>query len=150
MNIDNTHLCQHVIAPTLHYLEMYSPAALHMLLGVAKQESAGNPFCVDHQGLGLYQISSAQHRSVWDNYLAFQPDLASRVRGLASQHQFLKDPDSELITNLRYSTAIALMIFLQSEADAKKLQTEPLNPYWHKLYHEEIAVEEEAVLAKAV
>ncbi|WP_339672319.1 hypothetical protein [Dasania marina] len=148
MNIDNTHLCQYVIEPTLHYLEMYSPAASHMLLGVANQESAGNPFCEGHQGLGLFQISSSQHRSVWDNYLAFQPDLASRVRGLASQHQFLKDPDSELITNLRYSTAIAWMIFLQSEADEKKSQHEPLNPYWHQLYHEQDGFD--GGLAKAV
>ena len=148
MNIDTSHLRQHVIEPTLHYLNMHSPAAIHMLEGVASHESQCNPFSESHQGLGIYQISSEQHRSVWDSYLAFQPDLASLVRGLASQHQFLKAPDSELITNLRYSTAIAWMLFLQSEDCEKKPNSKPLSPYWHKLYDEETQAEQ--TLAEAV
>ena len=137
MNIDTAHLRQHVIEPTLQYLDMHSSSATHVLEGAASHESDCDPFSQQHQGLGIYQISSEQHRNVWDQFLAFQPDLASKVRGLASQHQFLKDPDSELITNLRYSTAIAWMLFLQSEAAEKKSSQQPIRPYWHKLYEEE-------------
>jgi hypothetical protein len=64
--------------------------------------------------LGIYQISTQQHRKIWDEYLAFRPDLASAVRGLASQHQFLTSPDDELVTNLAYSTAIAWVIYLST------------------------------------
>jgi len=39
------------------------------------------------------------------------PELASKVRGLASQHQFLKSPHSELITNLSYASGVAWMIY---------------------------------------
>ena len=133
MNISTAHLRQYVIDPTLEYLGMYSPSASHILEGVAQHESTSNPFNDNQQGLGLYHISSHQHRVIWDEYLAFQPDLASQVRGLASQHLFLNDPDSELITNLRYSTAIAWMIFLHSESQETP-STELINPYWHNLY----------------
>lgn len=138
MNIDTAHLRQYVIEPTLQYLNMHSLAAIHVLEGVASYESQCNPFSSSGEGLGMYQISSVQHRSVWDTYLTFNPELASLVRGLASQRQFLTDPDSELITNLRYSTAIAWMLFLQSEASGKTPESKLLNPYWYKLYVDEL------------
>ena len=115
MAINANDLLQHVIKPTLHYLATHSPAAEKLLLGTAAQESDLDPFCHHNQGIGIYQITPEQHRQAWDSYLAFRPDLASKVRGLASQHQFLQDPDQELKTNLAYSTAIAWIIYLQSE-----------------------------------
>ena len=54
--------------------------------------------------------TAAQHRDIWDRYLAFRPEIASRVRGLASQRAFLSNPDHELRTNLSYSTAIAWLL----------------------------------------
>jgi hypothetical protein len=93
---------------------MYSLPAEKQLLASASQESGLDPFAQCKQGgIGIYQITSEQHRSVWDTFLAFDPDLASKVRGLASQHPFLKNPDDELRTNLAYSTAIAWMLHLQ-------------------------------------
>ncbi|WP_101757578.1 hypothetical protein [Oceanicoccus sp. KOV_DT_Chl] len=115
MTINAVDLTEHVIKPTLEYLGMHTPAAERLLLGTAAQESGFDPFCQHNQGIGIYQISSVQHWQIWDEYLAFQPDLASKVRGLASQHQFLQDPDQELKTNLSYSTAIAWIIYLRSE-----------------------------------
>lgn len=114
--MNTVELRQYVIEPTLKSLNMYSAAAVRLLMGTAAQESQCDPFCRRREkGLGIYQISSEQHRAIWDQYLAFRPDLASAVRGLASQHQFLKDPDQELVTNLAYSTAIAWIIYLRSE-----------------------------------
>ncbi len=123
MNITASDLKQYVIQPTLEYLGMYSSAAEKLLLGTAAQESGFDPFCQTDpdsrkncpDGLGIYQISSEEHRRIWDNYLAFRPDLASLVRGLASQHLFLQAPDQELRNNLAYSTAIAWIIYLESE-----------------------------------
>lgn len=42
----------------------------------------------DRQGHGLYRISELRQRQLWDQHLARDPDLASLVRGLASQHAF--------------------------------------------------------------
>lgn len=63
---------------------------------------------------GMYQIDSDTHKSVWDNYIAADPQLASRIRGMASQHEFLNNPDRELASNLVYSSAIAGLIYLQN------------------------------------
>ena len=115
MTIDAALFSEQVIKPTLEYLQMYSRAAEKLLLGTAAQESNLDPFYQHNQGIGLFQISADQHRHIWDTYLAFLPDLASMVRGLASQRLFLINPDQELKTNLAYSTAIAWVIYLQSE-----------------------------------
>ena len=64
----------------------------------------------DRQGHGLYRISELRHQQLWDQHLARDPDLASLVRGLASQHAFLAAPHLELTVNLRYATAIAWLL----------------------------------------
>ncbi|MCP3907268.1 MAG: hypothetical protein GY712_04555 [Oceanicoccus sp.] len=139
MTINAVDLTEHVIKPTLDYLGVRSLAAEKLLLGTAAQESDFDPFyqhCESQsQGIGIYQITSAQHRIVWDKYLAFHPNLASKVRGLASQHQFLKDPDQELKTNLAYSTAIAWVIYLQSEHQLPEANdSEGLGHFWEQYF----------------
>jgi hypothetical protein len=73
--------------------------------------------------LGLFHITTAQHRDIWDRYLAFKPEIASRVRGLASQRAFLSDPDSELQTNLSYCTAIAWLLYQRSNGQIEESTT---------------------------
>ena len=108
-----------VICPTLKHLGSHSLAAENLLLGTAAQESGlGFHLLQDsggHKGLGIYQINEELHKNIWDNYLAFDPDLASTVRGIASQHDFLKHPHAELATNLTYSTAIAWLIYRRAK-----------------------------------
>jgi len=114
MSLTAQELERHVIRPTLEYLGIDSEPAVKLLLGTAALESQFSLSCSSHSmpgGLGLFQITPQAHREVWDKYLAFNPELASKVRGLASQHHFLKCPDTELSTNLSYCTAIAWMIY---------------------------------------
>lgn len=102
-----------VIVPTLIELGVNSAAACNLLLGTAIQESGlGFSIPICHRGHGMYQISSQVHQDVWDNYLSYDPDLASCVRGLASQRHFLTDPHRELTTNLSYATAIAWYTYI--------------------------------------
>ncbi len=102
-----------VIKPCLDALGDYSPLAEQLLVATAAQESllGQQCYCTQYQGLGPYRITKDKHRELWDSYLVNLPDLASRQRGLASQQQFLLDPERELITNLSYSTGIAWMIY---------------------------------------
>lgn len=102
-----------VIRPTLKYLNQYSMAAETLLMGTAAVESAMGYQLKQHKGhgLGVYHISPRSHQLLWDQYLAKDPDLASKIRGLASQHEFLSNPHCELTTNLRYATAIAWLIY---------------------------------------
>lgn len=110
MYVTAEHLRDQVIRPTLEYLGAWSPASEAFLLDVAIKAPDVGLFSGRQEGLGLFNITAAQHRDLWDRYLAFNPDLASRVRGLASQRAFLSDPDSELQTNLSYCTAIAWLL----------------------------------------
>ncbi|MFE1815077.1 hypothetical protein [Metapseudomonas otitidis] len=110
MGIAAHDLCQHVIRPTLAYLQRPSPTAEVLLLGAAACQSDLGTALGDRAGYGLYHISEAHHRQLWDQHLARDPDLASLVRGLASQHAFLGAPHLELAVNLRYATAIAWLL----------------------------------------
>ena len=110
MYVTAEHLRDQVIRPTLEYMGAWTPASENFLLNVAINAPEVGLFSGKKDGLGLFNITAAQHRDLWDRYLAFNPDLASRVRGLASQRAFLSDPDSELQTNLSYCTAIAWVL----------------------------------------
>jgi hypothetical protein len=120
MGIAANELSQHVIRPTLLYLDRYSPSAENLLLGVAASQSHLCANLDDDKGHGLYRITEQGHLLLWDKYLAQDPDLASLVRGLASQHAFLAAPHLELTVNLRYATAIAWMLIESA------LQQQPL------------------------
>ena len=122
MYVTAEHLRDHVIRPTLKYLGSWSPATEAFLLNAAIDGPDLGLFSPRNEGLGLFHITAAQHRDLWDRYLAFNPDIASRVRGLASQRAFLSDPDSELQTNLSYCTAIAWLLHQRS---GQKLEEQP-------------------------
>ncbi|MTI12283.1 hypothetical protein [Sansalvadorimonas verongulae] len=129
-----------VIRPTLKHLNLWSEAAENLLLGTAAQESGlGEHLKIgDHRALGIYQITPRMHRNIWDNFLATQPELASKVRGLASQHEFLNHPHAELATNLSYATAIALMVYLRRGKGLPAYSAddpERLGRYWHNNFH---------------
>ncbi|MCF5708923.1 hypothetical protein GIV19_16705 [Pseudomonas syringae] len=116
MGIAAIELCRHVIRPTLVYLDRRSHRAESLLLGIAASQSALGAALDSRRGHGLYRIPEPRHRQLWDTYLALDPDLASRVRGLASQHAFLSGPHLELTVNLRYATAIAWMMIESHKA----------------------------------
>jgi hypothetical protein len=122
-----------VIADTLNYLNTWSEAAENLLVGTAIHES-GMGFCLKSgRHLGLYQISAASHRAVWDHYLVHHPELASAVRGLAGQHSFIANPHKELTTNLRYATAIAWCIYQRADSILPDSNDLPgLAHYWRQ------------------
>jgi len=130
-----------VVRPTLEQLGLSAARAdiaENLLLGTAAQES-GLGFHLKEertQSLGIYRISPRTHINIWDKYLVNEPDLASRVRGLASQHEFLNNPHTELATNLRYATAIAWMIYRRVGKSLPKADDiKGLGEYWARYYH---------------
>lgn len=118
MYITAEYLREQVIRPTLKYLGEWSAEAERELLAAALHvQAVGGDSRRETSGLGLFGLSSSEHRDLWDRFLAFRPDLASRVRGLASQRAFLSNPDLELQTNLSYSVAIAWMMRKRQAGD---------------------------------
>lgn len=136
MGIAANELRQQVIRPTLIYLDRHSLGAEALLLGAAASQSALGWALHDHHGHGLYCIAARRHQQLWDRHLARDPDLASRIRGLASQHAFLAAPHLELTVNLRYATAIAWMLI---EADNGALPEADdllgMARVWRRVFH---------------
>ena len=114
MYVTAEHLRDNVIRPTLKYLGKWTPDSENFLLSAAIDGPDLGLFSQRNEGLGLFHITAAQHRDLSDRDLAFHPEIASRVRGLASQRAFLSAPDSELQTNLSYCTASAWLLYQRS------------------------------------
>jgi hypothetical protein len=114
MDLSPKELREMVIKPTLIALDKYSQAAENLLMAIAlvKQENMNRCGKSNSKAYGIFQIDVPSHQRVWDKYLAFNPELASKIRGLASQREFLKQPHLELATNLSYATAIAWALHL--------------------------------------
>lgn len=132
-NFDSDNI-KFVIAHTLETLGDYSTAAAK-LLELTTSLQAEHFAAKTQSGLGLYKIEPSTHLQVWDGYLAFKPDLASTIRGLASQKAFLQNPHLELATNQGYASAIAWMIYQRGELtlpDAEDLQG--LTACWAKYF----------------
>lgn len=139
MGICATELRQWVIKPTLKRLGVYSKAAENLLLATAAQESGLGSHLkpAGQRALGIYQIHGLAHRHIWDDHLAHHSELASLVRGLASQHDFLSQPHAELATNLSYATAIAWFMYARHENFTlpKEDNIEALAGLWKRFYH---------------
>lgn len=135
MGIAAEELSRHVIQPTLLYLDRYSPCAVSFLLAVAASQSSLGAALDTPHGHGLYSIPGFRHRQLWDNYLARDPELASLVRGLASQHAFLTGPHAELTVNLRYATAIAwLMVEAQGSCMPSDEDPREMAKIWREIF----------------
>lgn len=114
MDLSAKELRELVIRPTLKYLDKYSVAAENLLAAIAQinSEKAKHQDTLAGKAYGIYQIDVPTHQRVWDKHLAFEAELASKIRGLASQREFLNNPHVELATNLSYATAIAWAVYL--------------------------------------
>jgi len=114
---------------------MDAPEAEQLLLATANHQSEMGHHLIRNDGIGLYGISEAMHQDIWDNHLALDCELASQVRGMASQHEFPKSPHTELVTNLRYATAIAWLIYAHKGVQLDETTTaEDLTDYWQRCF----------------
>ncbi|GAA5316156.1 MAG: hypothetical protein AseanaTS_13610 [Candidatus Pelagadaptatus aseana] len=138
MGICAEELRAYVVAPCLEHLGEWSKAAENLLLGTAALESSMGFHLHNHgqRGVGLFQILPERHTEIWDHFLIGDADMASKVRGLASQREFLVHPHAELATNLSYATAIAWMIYKYNRITLPDASdTEGLAKAWIKGYH---------------
>lgn len=124
-----------VITPTLKHLELWSPAAEQLVLATAIHESSA---CFIRQigggpAIGFWQMEKATHDDIWDNYLAYRPDLRFKIEKL----QALWPREAEqLATNLAYAAAMCRIHYfripkpLPEEGDA-----EAMAAYWKQWYN---------------
>lgn len=142
MGINPADFRQLIIRPTLHKLGQWTSSLENLLIGTAAQASGLGSQLGSGRGYGIYQVDANLHQTVWDCFLAFDPDLASAVRGLASQREFLCQPHVELTTNLSYATAIAWSVYAHSGAeipqDADNIES--LARCWHQHFCQDLSL----------
>jgi hypothetical protein len=111
--IDPRHLRDYVIIPVLQYCNLYSDAAVALLLGTAAIESNCGQYLRQFNrgpGRGIYQIEPETHDSLWKDYLVFRSDdLITKIRSLICPAFTELD---QLEWNLGYSTALARVRYL--------------------------------------
>ena len=133
-----------IVRPTLHYIDLYSPAAENILIGSATHESAGLEYISQitngsmndlGPGIGPYQIEHDTHVDQFDNYLNFPGNkkLLDRVLMLRGGWP---DEDHQLATNFTYATAIARVKYYR---DAEPLpdagDLNGLAWYWKRVFN---------------
>lgn len=117
--INPGHFQDLVIDPSLEAIGLFSPEASELLLGTAIQESRltyltqvdgdADPY---DDAMGFFQTERKTIIDIWENYLAYRPDLATRI--LTACHFVAPPEPEEVVTNLRYATIMARLVYRRS------------------------------------
>lgn len=124
-----------VVRPVLQAVGVHSPAAEHLVLGTALQESNLHYLrqLGDGPALGLYQMEPATHDDIWQNYLAYREGLRDRVSSFLVEG---RDRAEQLVWNLAYATVMCRVHYLRVPAplpDAADIRG--LAVYWKQHYN---------------
>src|SRR6266404_944519 len=111
--LDPTQFKEQVIRPTLMAIGLWSPSAEVLLLGTALTESGLVYLHQLHGGpaLGLYQDEPADHNDLWKSFLPAWPHLTEKLQAMMTP----ESPLQQLVTNLRYATAICRIHYLRAK-----------------------------------
>jgi hypothetical protein len=139
--INPGHFQDLVIDPSIEAVGLFSPAASELLLGTALQESRlthltqldgdADPY---DDAMGVYQTERKTIIDIWENYLAYRPELASIVLIACG---FIAPPDPrEVVTNLKYAAIIARLVYLRVPEPLPMVgDTEAQASYWKRHYN---------------
>ena len=135
MSLNCKDLRELVVRPTLQHLRLWSPAAEDLILGTAAQESALGTYLkqVNGPALGIYQMEPGTFNDIWENYLAYKPDLTNSLYMLYRQNI----PDATaMVGNLYYATAFCRIHYLRvPEAIPVHKDIKGYAAYWKKYYN---------------
>lgn len=122
-----------VISPALAVIGLHSVAAEELLLGTALQESRLQYLKQIGPGpaLGLFQMEPVTHDDIWNNYLSYRKDLATKVIRLTHNRV-----QASLATDLLYAAAMC-RVHYRRVADALPAQGdyEAQAAYWKEHYN---------------
>ncbi len=128
----------HLVRPVLTRIGAYSRAAENLVIGTAVQESRLRYLrqLQDGPARGLYQMEPDTHDDIWENYLAFRPELRAGVESFLAASQ---DRIEQLVWNFAYATAMCRVHYLRVPhplPDAGDIAG--LASYWKRHYNTEL------------
>jgi hypothetical protein len=112
----------------------YSDVAVELLMLTAAHESLMGTYLRQVKGpaRGVFQMEPATEQDIYDNYLAFKPNLAHLVLGFRMQQTDIPDLES----NLAYQIAMARVHYYRvPEPLPKSSDPVKLAEYWKKYYN---------------
>lgn len=118
-----------IIEPVLKTYDLYSEAAVNLLLGTCAQESRMGYYLKQVKGpaLGIYQMEPATHNDILQNMPEYRE--VEKVR---------PSPPSALIFDLTYATILCRLQYWRfPEPLPKANDLEGLAKYWKKYYNTE-------------
>lgn len=137
-----------VIRPALEKLptNMQGHVSEQLLLGTAAVESRLGTYLhqVGGPALGVFQVEPATHLDLYQNYLAFRPQLRRAM--LYTAHRDCADGElnkvhfhklhDELITNLIYSAMVARLVYYRAPEPLPGSEDPyELGEYWKRHYN---------------
>lgn len=130
----------HIVIPTLKRINLHSDAAVQLIIGTFWQESDGVTFIKqlgNGPACGGGQCEPATHHDIYDNYLAYKPDLEAQVRAQANAYEHTERyPDDSLINNLAYQVAVCRVHYLRVPAPLPHADDiTAMGEYWKKYYN---------------
>ena len=134
----NTDQLSDLTEETLKNVNMYSPAAVNLLLLTAAQESHMGTYIKqlgNGPALGIFQMEPATNEDIWDNYLRYKPEIGFdivRTAGLAPQDSYAP----ALKWNLKYAILMARMQYRRRPEPLPDVDDiRGLAEYWKQWYN---------------
>lgn len=133
--LDPGQLRDNVVVPVLGVLGLNNLQAEKLVMGTAAQESKLKYLRQLGHGpaLGLWQMESATHNDIWNNYIRYRPSLESNVRSLIGSQTGIPTP-LLMVGNLYYACAMCRVHYLR---DSAPLPTtlEGMAKTWKRVYN---------------
>lgn len=132
--IDTIQFRARIVRPVLHALRLWSPAAECLVMGTAMHESHLQYLKQLGQGpaLGVFQMEPATYTDIWNNFLAYQAELAR----LVSQFSISNPDAQEMEGNLYFATAMCRVHYRRvKDVLPPHHQARALAEYWKKHYN---------------
>lgn len=139
MSIDFSQLRHHVVRPTLKHFEPVIPYGIEaedLILGTIAQESHGRYLKQLGRGpaLGVIQMEPFTFNDIYDNYLAYQPEIMAKLEDLELPEWLGVHGPKEIIGNLYYAVAMC-RIFYRRLPDALPADVEGMADLWKRRYN---------------
>lgn len=124
-----------IVRPTLKFIGLHSPAAENLVIGTALVES-GLAALKQHgagPALGLYQIEPATHRDMWQRFLMERRETRGLLALILAP---TPDKEEQLVSNLRYATAMCRIIYWSRPGALPAAEDiDALGAYWKRCYN---------------
>jgi len=126
-----------VIIPALKRIGLDEPNRVALVLGTCLKESLLQfVFQVPNgPARGFGQMEPATHKDLWVSYLAFQPELANKVRTLLPYYITPVPNPDELIGNANYAVGMIAVHYRRVKAALPSLDSFAMSRYWKQYYN---------------